>query len=140
MGQILTSSEYDRLSDEAQARSDVDQLVQSAEWRTVDKYREELLSDPLTFDDIGGVESVRLTEWAEDSNGDPDTAAMPDELVSRLRTVIASIVDHWVQQDGISDLKRERHGDSRLEYRDLPHVPAHLFAPLRPYDERRLRL
>lgn len=140
MADILTSTDYDDfLSDEVQNRSDLDLLVDRAEIRVVDRYRNTrpLTENTLRFDAFDGDPGVvMLYGWAEDSNGNPDTTEMPTELVKRLRLVIATIVERMhehEERDGVDSLSQ---GDRSISYGDFPEVPTSVFQPLDKYDER----
>ena len=125
MADILTSTDYDDfLSDEVQNRSDLDLLVDRAEIRVVDRYRNTrpLTENTLRFDAFDGDPGVvMLYGWAEDSNGNPDTTEMPTELVKRLRLVIATIVERMhehEERDGPQPTRAHEEHDGDDEHRE----------------------
>jgi hypothetical protein len=135
MADILTNSVLgDWLSDDIQARDDFDRLVGRAERRLIDRYREHRAGTP------GGPvwgpdQTVMLDGWAEDASGAPDTGAMPDDLVTRLRDVISRIVEHAAESPGA--VKRRLVGSKSVTYKaGADALPRTTWAPLRPYDER----
>jgi hypothetical protein len=142
MPEILTPNEWDDyLSDEVRSRSDLSHLVQRAEWYVVDRYREDSGGHaPLHFDYAGAVEAVQLRGWATDADGNPDTSAMDAGLLERLRMTVAELVEHWHKLEDTEEVESISQGNESVTFRDKPEVPSSAFAPLRPYDERRLRL
>lgn len=136
MPQILTSSEYSNyLSQEAQNASQLDLRVQKAEIYVITRYRAEQAT-PLTFDFDATEGDVLLEGWAEDANGDPDTAAMPDDLVDRLRIVIADVVEYRLQEEDREGVQSISQGDKSRSYEKTVSLPSRLFLPLERYDER----
>ena len=135
MADILTSSVLDDwLSDDIQARDDFDRLVGRAERKLVDRYREHRAGRPGGLGS-GADQVVMLDGWAEDANGAPDTDAMPDDLVTRLRDVISRIVEHAAESPG--HVKRRLVGSKSVTYKaGADALPRTTWAPLRPYDER----
>jgi hypothetical protein len=144
MPEILTSSEWDDyLSDEVRNRSDLSMLVQRAEWYVVDRYREEdRRSEVEDYFDGGGLykQDVELDGWRVTDDGTPDVQEMPDDLVDRLRTSISLLVRYWHKLEDIEEVESISQGNESVSFRDRPQVPSSAFAPLRPYDERRLKL
>lgn len=138
MPRILTSSHYDLLSDEAQARSDLDALVETAEMKVIDRYRE-VRPDDQVEDYFGGTitgEAIQLDGWQEDDQGNPDTEAMNSDLVRRLRLTIARVVDHEAESpDGnVSSMSQ---GDKSVNYsEDAGEMDSSVFSLLRRYDQR----
>jgi hypothetical protein len=135
MPQILTSSQYDELlSDDVRNLSDLDVRVEKAEYRVLNKYRQRHGVDaPLRFDsEVPGL--VMLSGYATDDNGDPDTAAMDDELLRRLRLVIADVVEWRYDYEQIEDIDSEAVGERSATYSDVPELPSRLFSPLDKFD------
>jgi len=137
MADILTSDHFDLLSDEARERSDLQILVEQAEIKVIDRYREvrpdsgfdyDIDGDPLEHD-------VQLDGWREDDQDRPDTDAMDDDLVRRLRLEIAKLVNHWVDipDDYVESVSE---GDRSVSYREIDEVPDDFGSLLRRYDER----
>jgi hypothetical protein len=132
------------LSDEAQTRSDLDDLIQKAEWHVVDRYREVRPAQGyhrpvLDGSAEAGMGAVQLRGWAEGADGKPDTAEMDAGLLRRLRIVIATLVDAWVEADRPTGIQSVTQGARRVTYFDpsqTPDVPAGLYRPLRPFDDR----
>lgn len=140
MPDILTSDHYDDfLSDDVQQRKDLQLLVNRAEIRVVDRYRNTrpLTESTLRFDAFDGDPGVvMLHGWEEDSNGNPDTTAMDAELVNRLRLVIATVVGRMhehQEREGVESLSQ---GDRSVTYGDFTEVPTAAFQPLDKYDKR----
>lgn len=117
-------------------------LIDRAEMRVVSRYREEaaLADSSMYFDDPLGAETspgiVQLRGWAETDDGTPDVDAMPDELVKRLRMVVAAVVEWRYDQEDTERIESESVGGRSVSYRDTPTVPSRLFTPLDKYDER----
>lgn len=137
MPDILTpDSQSSYLSEDAYNADGLDELINEAETRVVDRFRGRYIDAPLTFDDAGVVpDTVLLYGWEEDDQGTPDIGAMPDELVHRLRMVIANVVEHWLDREDTKKYRREAAGSKRFFYRDLPSTPSEAFQPLEPYDQ-----
>lgn len=143
MPHILTSKDWeDLLSDATMQRSDLARRVDKAEMRVVSHYREDaaVAGTPLVFDGTFGEDHspgvVQLRGWEEDSGGNPDTAAMPDDLVRRLRIVISDIVEWRLDREGHEQFSRKSEGSRSVTYdNDAPSVPTRLFQPLDKYDQ-----
>lgn len=137
MPRILTDAHYDLLSAEARDAGDIDQRVELAEMRVVDRYREDRRGSLAWYFDgkIDPTLRVRLWGVVTDDEGRIDTAESDDELLRRLRLVIASVVEWELQRDDIEHLQREMKGQSSASYADLPALPSRLFRPLDQYDE-----
>ena len=108
--------------------------INRAEQKVIDRYRERPRgSAPGETTQEG---AVQLVGWKETEDGTPDIAAMPDELVKRLRDCIARIVTHWVQSPS-GDVQRKMVGSRSVTYdKDAGALPHSVYAPLRPYDDR----
>jgi hypothetical protein len=121
--------------DDEEARND-DRVIAAAETYLISRY-EETADTPLSFD-LGNRESrvVHLDGWTTGEDGRPDTTEMPDELVHRLRLVVADLTRHFRQHEDQKGIERLRQGEREVYFRDLPRVPTRLFAPLRPFDQR----
>jgi hypothetical protein len=135
---ILPNSEYDNfLSDELQNLSDIDLRVEKAEYRVIEKYRQRHAIDaPLYFDGTSaGI--VMLDGYEENDQGEPDTAEMPDDLVRRLRIVIADVVEHARKHEQTEGIDSESLGERSASYSNLPSLPQRLFRPLDKYDHTR---
>lgn len=135
---VLTSSTRDEfLSDEAQSEGDLDLRVEVAEMRVLDRYREDHEGSLQWYwdGDIDATRSVELHGYRTDADGNFDEAASDDELVRRLRIVIASVVEWTIRQDEVRLISRERVGQKSATYRDAPRLPSSVFHPLRHYDE-----
>ena len=137
MADILTSDHFDLLSDDAQSRSDLSILVEQAEMKVIDRYREVRPGDEVEDFFGGSIEghAVQLDGWREKDDGTPDTAAMDDDLVRRLRLEIAGLVNHWVDiPDDYIDSVSE--GGRSVSYRETDQVSDDFGSLLRRYDER----
>jgi hypothetical protein len=136
MPDILTSSEYSNyLSQEAQGASQLDQRVQKAEIYVITRYRAEQ-ETPLTFSFDATEGDVLLEDWEEDASGDPDVPAMPDDLVDRLRIVIADVVEYRLQEEEREGVQSVSQGDKSRSYEKTVDLPSRLFFPLEKYDQR----
>lgn len=137
MRYILTSTHYDLLNDEVQSLSDIDLRVEQAEMILIERYRQnEAIEDPLVFDGPQGL--VRIDGWKEDSNGNPDTNEMDQDLVRRLRIVTKNIVQWIYEQEKTEKIKSENVGQKSATYRDnIPSLPSRIFRPLDKYDNRK---
>ena len=137
MGDILTSSYYDLLDDETQSRDDVDQRVELAEYKVVGRYREGREGSLQWYWEgaLDPTQNVHLWGWEEDSSGDFDASASDDELVRRLRLVIAAVTDWSLEYEQRAQLGSEGVGARSVSYADAPTIPSRLFRPLAPYDE-----
>jgi len=112
--------------------------IERAERKLADKYRSGRVSDTVVKDGIGTFSAgqIQLKGWVEDSDGNPDTDAMPDELVTRLRDCVARIVTHWVESvdEGKESVSR---GAKTVSYsKDAGKLPRSVWVPLRPFDDR----
>lgn len=143
MPEILTDgSAVELLSEEALGRADIQRRVERAEMRVVGRYREKaaLRESPLYFTEPLGSETspgiVQLRGWAETDSGKPDTDAMPNGLVRRLRVVIAEVIQWEVDRDETAHLDSESVGSKSVSYADTEDVPSRLFQPLDKYDTR----
>lgn len=135
MPDILTSSDYDTfLSDDVQSQSDIDLRVDRAEWAVVDRYRAHEEDDSLLRSDAFEPQPVMLEGWEEDADGNPDTSAMDDDLVQRLRAVIADVVEHTLAREDQKGVKSTSQGSRSVSYEDMASLPSYLFRPLRQYD------
>jgi len=135
--QILTSSEWDTwLTDDVQSQSDLDLRVWRAEQKVIQRYTEHEPGSADAVREDTRSTWVQLLDWEEDANGDPDVAAMPEDLVTALRDSIARIVTHWHEApDG--DIKSKSVGSRSVTYDDQADaLPRSVYRPLRPYDDR----
>lgn len=127
---ILPSSEYSNFFD----NTPTDLEVEKAEMQVIEKYREKHSQDePLTFDDYSN--SIKLEGFAKDSNGDPDTSEMSDDLVRRLRIVISDVVKwnrKYEDREGLSS--RSVGKESKSWKSNSKSLPSRLFTPLEKYD------
>lgn len=137
--QLLTRDVWhEHLSEDAMAEGPetLHPLIQAAEKRVIDRYREK---SPRTDNLI--VEShydnqVRLDGWVE-TNDDPDLQQIDSGLLDALRRVVASLVDHDVTSPDQHVLSMSQ-GDRSVDYtEDAGELPSGMYAPLRPYDDRR---
>jgi hypothetical protein len=136
-----TGNEY--LSDDAQTASRLRVRVEKAEARVISHYREDaaVAGTPLVFDGQFGSKSdpgiVQLRGWEEDADGDPDTTAMPDDLVRRLRIVISDVVEWRLRQQDREGIESKSEGSRSVSYdKSESTVPTRLFDPLEKYDQR----
>lgn len=138
MPDILTSDVQGKWLDESVASADnLTRTIERAERKLVDKYRGGKVPDTVIKDGIGTFSStqVQLKGWAEDSDGNPDTASMPDDLVTRLRDCVARIVTHW-EESVDSNVESVSQGSKSVSYsKDAGTLPRSVWAPLRPYDQ-----
>jgi hypothetical protein len=136
MPDILTSSEYSNyLSQEAQGASQLDLRVQKAEIYVITRYRAEQ-ETPLTFSFDATEGDVLLEGWEEDASGDPDVSAMDNDLVDRLRIVIADVVEYRLQEGKREGVQSVSQGDKSRSYEKTVDLPSRLFFPLEKYDQR----
>jgi hypothetical protein len=136
MPDILTSSEYSNyLSQEAQGASQLDLRVQKAEIYVITRYRAEQ-ETPLTFSFDATEGDVLLEDWEEDASGDPDVSAMDNDLVDRLRIVIADVVEYRLQEEEREGVQSVSQGDKSRSYEKTVDLPSRLFFPLEKYDQR----
>ena len=125
------------LSSEIQSRGDTALLVYRAEQMLVDRYRGG--KDPGDIEGnvlVDNTTGMVLEDWAEDEDGNPDVAQMPDGLANRLRDSVSRIVTHWHESpDGT--IKRKLVGSRSVTYKGkADKLPRSVFRPLRPYDDR----
>lgn len=127
------------LDGEVAADDSLRRLVRRAERKVIDRYRQKKHgSDPPldSFRSTAHLRPVRLEGWKETDDGTPDVDAMPDDLVRRLRDVIARIVTHWANAPD-SDVESVSQGSKSVSYsKDAGHLPRSVWEPLRPYDDR----
>lgn len=139
MSDILTQDTLTEwLSETVRSADNLEMLVGRAERKVVDHYRGKRRSDTLIKGGIGTISGgqIQLKGWAEDADGSPDTDAMPDDLVTRLRDTVARIVTHWVESPDI-DVDSVSQGSKSVSYaKSAGDLPLSVWAPLRPYDDR----
>ncbi|AUO79090.1 hypothetical protein [Salinibacter phage M8CR30-4] len=139
MAEILSQSAQDELlSSKAQAAGDLAVRVELAEIRVLGRYKEDR-DAALDWYFEGRLDpsiNVDLYGYREDEDGNFDPEASNDELVRRLRLVVAQVVNWSVRQEQTTFLDRERVGQKAVAYSDVPEVPTRLFQPLNDYDER----
>jgi len=136
MPDILTSSEYSNyLGQEAQNASQLDLRVQKAEIYVITRYRAER-ETPLTFDFDATDGEVLLEGWEEADDGTPQPSEMPDDLVDRLRIVIADVVEYRLREEEREGIQSVSQGDRSKSYEKTVNLPSRLFQPLERYDQR----
>lgn len=130
---ILPSGEYNNFFDDTPS----DLRVEKAEMMVIEKYREDVgVDSPMNFSGTSaGV--VKLSGYEEDSNGDPDVQAMPDDLVRRLRIVISDVVKWDRKHEEQEALDSRSVGKESKSYGSNPSLPSRLFRPLDKYDHTR---
>jgi len=137
MPDLLPTSEYDTfLPDEVQQADRLDLRVEKAEMVVVGRYRDRAAasSTPMYFTDTTR-DIVELRGWREADDGTPDTEAMPDDLVRRLRIVVADVVEWQLDYEDKAGITRVNQGSRSVTY-DLSALPSRLFQPLEKYDTR----
>jgi len=138
MAEILTDAYFHLLSEQARSQKDIRKRVELAEIRVLGRYKEDR-DAALDWYFEGRLDpsiNVDLYGYREDANGNFDPEASNDELVRRLRLVVAQVVNWSVRQEQTTFLDRERVGQKAVAYSDVPEVPTRLFQPLNDYDER----
>lgn len=109
-------------------------LLDKAERKVIGRYRE---TRPHTDNYIGEAHlesNVRLDGWIEDDQSDPDLQEMDEDLLDALRESISRIVEFWVERPD-PHVKSESQGARSVSYREKD-LPADVYAPLRPFDDR----
>jgi len=138
MAEILTqSAQDDLLTSEAKATENLAVKVERAEIRVLGRYKEDR-EDSLAWYYDGELDpssTVKLAGYVEADDGTIDTQASDDELVRRLRLVVASVVNWGVREEQTTFLDRERVGQKAVAYSDVATLPTRLFQPLREFDE-----
>jgi hypothetical protein len=61
---------------------------------------------------------------------------MPDDLVDRLRIVIADVVEYRLQEEEREGVQSVSQGDKSRSYEKTVDLPSRLFFPLEKYDQR----
>lgn len=135
MPDILTTDVQPQyLTDEAFNADELELIVDRAERKVVDRYREiDARSDDLVRD-VHYDADVRLDGWAETDEGDPDVDAMDDGLLDALRTTIALVVEHVADKPD-EHVSRLRQGERTVEFRDKD-LPSNVYRPLDRFDAR----
>jgi hypothetical protein len=158
MPHLLTADHYDLLPAEAQTRADLEILVERAEMRWIDRYREVRPSrvveslDTYDYDRLPSDKDVQLAGWAEVTQeqidagtnpdgtelGDPNINTMDSDLLRRLRLAIVMQVQIWIEEEDAEGIQSIRQGDRSVTYLDPDeHDPeAEIAAMLRPFDVR----
>jgi len=138
MPDILPPSEWPTYIDPAVVDDVTDLRVDRAERTVIDRYRE----DPGgpsedVFDIVDGAPApVQLDGWAEQPDGTPDVSAMDDRLVDALRDAVARLVEHRLTAP-TQGIQSESRGARSVSYAARASgVPASVYAPLRPFDDR----
>mgnify|MGYP000261684435 CR=1 FL=1 len=144
MPEIFTASAFSQyLSDEVQSADRLPMRAEIAEARVVHRYREQaaaydsemFFDEPLTAEGNPGV--VRLNGWEETEDGTPDVEAMDDDLVRRLRIVIAQVMEWRYEHEAREGVESKSQGSRSVSYdTSEPSLPTRLFQPLQKYDER----
>lgn len=138
MPDILTaSSQTDYLTDEAYQHSELELLIQKAERKVLNRYREVAgRSDDLILEDHYDS-GIRLDGYVEADDETIDLQESDAALVDSLRAAVANIVEFWVDKpDEAEHVSRRVQGDRTVEFRDAA-LPSSVFAPLRSWDRRR---
>jgi hypothetical protein len=136
MPQILTDDVVTKyLPDSITGRDDLDQRVRKAEMYVITRYRAEREA-ALTFDFDATEGEVLLEGWEETEDGTPDVSAMPDDLLDRLRIVIADVVEYRLQEEEREGVQSVSQGDKSRSYEKTVSLPSRLFVPLEKYDQR----
>jgi len=139
MPEILTSDTWDEwLPDSVLSEADLPRVVNRAERKLLDRFRQdEKTIDTSAFQEHPpALEPVQLKGYEATGDGTPDTTAMPDKLVTRLRDTIARIVTHWetAADEGIDSVSQ---GSKSVSYsKGAGSLPMSVWEPLRPYDDR----
>lgn len=137
MPNILTPSvQTDYLTAEAYNHEELPLLIEKAERKVINRYREtDNRRDDLILDAHYGVD-VRLDGYVEDE-GQVDLEESDDGLIDALRATVAAIVEFWTDKpDASAHVDSMSQGDRSVSYRDKA-LPSSVYAPLQPYDERR---
>jgi hypothetical protein len=156
MPQILTSDvRADFLKREPSDYPRLDLLVERAEMRWIDRYRE-VRPEGAPYDyDLDGEpahQDIQLRGWEEVTQeqiddgtapdgtevGDPNVNTMDSGLLRRLRMAIAMQVDIWAEEEASEGIKSISQGDRSVTYLDPDETDpeAEIAALLRPFDER----
>lgn len=138
MAEILNGAYLHLLSEQARSQKNIRTRVELAEIRVLGRYKEDH-DGALDWYFEGRLDpsiNVDLYGYREDADGNFDPQASNDELVRRLRLVVAQVVNWSVRQEQTTFLDRERVGQKAVAYSDVPEVPTRLFQPLNDYDER----
>jgi len=133
--QILTSGEQSNfLSEQAMNADRLDLMVVRAENKILNRYREvDNDQDPIL--DAHYDSDVQLDGYVEDDNGDPDIQNMDEGLLFALRDAAARIVEFWAAKPD-EHVESKSQGARSVTFRDKD-LPSSVYAPLRPFDERR---
>lgn len=112
-------------------------LVQSAEERVIERYRETTPhASEAPILDAAYDADIRLDGWVEDEDGEPDLEEMDAELLDAIRRVVATLVDHEAGSPD-RDILRVEQGEREVEYNpDAGELPADAFLPLTSFDIR----
>jgi len=138
MADILTDAHLSLLSEEARSQEDIRKRIDLAEIKVVDRYRESRENALAWYfeGELDPTAEVRLVGWATESDGTVDVQRVDDELLRRLRLVIAEVVEWSLQYEETEMLDSESVGSKSVSYADAPTIPTRLFRPLRRFDER----
>jgi hypothetical protein len=135
--QILPDSKWGKwLPDGVLSQSDPALKVWRAEQMVIRRYREhEHASTNAVREDTHDA-WVQLIGWEETDDGDPDVAAMPDDLVTALRDTISRIVTHRYEAPD-DNVQSRSVGSRSVSFRaDAGALPRSVYEPLRPFDDR----
>jgi hypothetical protein len=162
MPDILTQDvQDDYLTNEALNSSDLTLLIERAEVKTINRYRETRPEGRFQIEGIDGEpleEDVQLDGFVEPSGGGAgmmgigplyphnspestgpkiiDLQASDERLVRALRATVARIVEFWVDKpDEAEHISRLDQGERRVDFRDKD-LPSSVYAPLRRFDQR----
>jgi len=136
MPQILTDDAVTKyLPGSITGRDDLDRRVRKAEMYVITRYRAER-ETALTFDFDATEGDVLLEGWEETDDGTPQPSEMPDDLVERLRIVIADVVEYRLQEEDREGVQSVSQGDRSVSYEKTVSLPSRLFQPLERYDQR----
>jgi hypothetical protein len=130
---LIPDSQTTYLTDRAYQAEELDLLIDRAERKVVNHYRENRTRSNYG---LGGWQ-VSLDGWAEDDDGNPDLEEMDEGLLDALRASIAEIVEHWASRpDEAEHLTRKSQGAKSVTFSDDTDLPSSVYAPCRPFDER----
>jgi hypothetical protein len=132
---LVSDAQPDYLTSEAQNADELELMIDRAERKVLNRYREVGPARDLILD-VHYDSDIQLDGYVEDDQGNPDLQEMDAGLLDALRAAIAAIVEFEVDRpDEAEHVDSMSQGDRQVSFKDKS-LPSSVFSPLRSFGRR----